>query len=328
MKDDKLKIGIVGAGYLGTFHLEKYLTLDDVRVMGVSDVDPKVRDKISEKYQVPCFSDHHDLLESVDAVSIVVPTNQHYQISSDFLDAGKDVFVEKPFTTTLDEAQNLIEKAEAKGLILQVGHLERFNPAIIALNDVLHMPMFIESHRLSPFSNRGADVDVVLDLMIHDIDIILNIVKSNIVRIEAVGVPVITANVDIVNARLNFESGCIANITASRVSASKMRKIRIFQSDAYISIDYAAQNITVYRKVKDENKQVSIVREDINISTSDNLAEEIRSFVGSVKTRTQPLVTGRDGKRALEVAMDIRESLKTSLNRLRELDMIEEIPAL
>jgi predicted dehydrogenase len=205
-----------------------------------------------------------------------------------------------------------------------VGHLERFNPAILALDGTLKQPMFIESHRLSPFPDRSTDVDVVLDLMIHDIDIILNIVKSDIVAIDAVGVPIITPKVDIVNARINFASGCVANITASRVSAEKMRKIRIFQADAYISIDYAAQNIRVYKKVRGENNQISIEMDDIDIAPSDYLGDEIRSFIDSVQHRTPPPVSGRDGKRALEVAVKIQESLGISLSRLKSMGVLEE----
>ncbi len=324
MKGEKLKIGVVGVGYLGKFHVDKYLSMDDVELVGLSDIDPKVIERAERDYGIACHSDYHKLIGDVDAVSIVVPTYLHYAVAMDFLDVGRDVFVEKPITSEVEQAQKLVDKAESKDLILQVGHLERFNPAILALSGTLKEPMFIESHRLSPFPERSTDIDVVLDLMIHDIDIILNIVKSDIVNIDAVGAPIITQKADIVNARINFESGCVANITASRVSTDKMRKIRIFQSDAYISIDYAAQNITVYKKVKDEDNRVTIIKEDMEISPSDYLGDEIRSFVDSVKHRTPPPVTGRDGKRALEVAMRVNESLEKSLSRLREMGILED----
>ncbi len=318
-----IRVGVVGVGYLGTFHVEKYLGIEGVTLVGVSDTNAGTLKKVKNDFKVDCFSDYHDLLGKVDAVSIVVPTIHHHPVAMDFLAAGVDVFVEKPITARIREAEELVKAAESKGLILQVGHLERFNPAVLALQGTLKEPMFIESHRLSPFPERSVDIDVILDLMIHDIDIILNIVKSPISHIDAVGVPIITSQVDIVNARLNFESGCVANVTASRVSAEKMRKIRIFQSDAYISIDYAAQEITVYKRVSDGNDNFSIVRQDMNISHSDYLDDEIRSFIDSVRTRKTPPVTGQDGKRALEVAMMIRERLEESLARLREKGILD-----
>jgi predicted dehydrogenase len=313
-----IKVGVIGIGYLGKFHLEKYLGIEGVQVVGVCDTNPDVLRKITGDSGIEGVTDYRLLLGKVDAVSIVVPTVYHHEVATVFLDAGVDVFVEKPITTNLTEAQELIDMAESKSLILQVGHLERFNPAILALEGTLREPMFIESHRLSPFPERSVDIDVILDLMIHDIDIILNIVKSPISHIDAVGVPIITDQVDIVNARLNFESGCVANVTASRVSAEKMRKMRIFQSDAYISIDYAAQKVTAYKRVRDGKDRFSIVREDKDISPADYLGDEIRSFVDSVRYRKTPPVTGRDGKRALEVAMMIKDRLEDSLARLRK----------
>jgi predicted dehydrogenase len=313
----KIRIGVVGVGYLGKYHLEKYLGIEGVEVVGICDTNEQTGKKIGADNGIPHILDYHRLIGMVDAVSIVVPTVYHHPVAIDFLNAGVDVFVEKPITTNLVEAQSLIDTAESRGLILQVGHLERFNPAILALEGTSREPMFIESHRLSPFPERSVDIDVVLDLMIHDIDIILNIVKSPISHIDAVGVPIITSKVDIVNARLNFESGCVANVTASRVSAEKMRKIRIFQSDAYISIDYAAQKITVYKRVDEGNDKFSIIRQDMEILSSDYLGDEIKSFVDAVRTRNSPLVTGRDGKRALEVAMMIKDRLDESMTLLR-----------
>jgi len=316
--DNKIRVGIVGIGYLGKYHLEKYLAINGVEVVGVCDTNQEIGKKIAADHGIGHTADYRDFIGKVDAVSVVVPTVHHHRVAIDFLNAGVDVFVEKPITTSLAEAQSLIDTAQSRDLILQVGHLERFNPAVLALQGTMREPMFIESHRLSPFPDRSVDIDVILDLMIHDIDIILNVVKSPISHIDAVGVPIITDQVDIVNARLNFESGCVANVTASRVSAEKMRKIRIFQSDAYISIDYAAQKITVYKRISNEKNGMSIVKQDMDISPSDYLADEIRSFVDSVRTRKTPPVTGRDGKRALEVAMMIRERLEESLARLRE----------
>jgi predicted dehydrogenase len=316
--DKKIRVGVVGVGYLGRYHLEKYRDIEGVQLVGAADTNPKIAKKLEGELGVECISDYRDLLGRVDAVSIVVPTVSHFAVAMDFLNAGVDVFVEKPITANLREAEGLVGAAESRGLILQVGHLERFNPAVLALEGTLKEPMFIESHRLSPFPERSVDIDVILDLMIHDIDIILNIVKSPISRIDAVGVPIITSKVDIVNARLNFENGCVANVTASRVSAEKMRKIRIFQSDAYISIDYAAQKITLYKRVSDGNERFSIVKQDIDISPSDYLGDEIRSFIDAVRHRTTPPVTGRDGKRALEVAIMIKDRIDESLALLRQ----------
>jgi predicted dehydrogenase len=321
--DKRIRVGVVGVGYLGKYHLEKYRDIEGVKLVGAADINRKIAEKIEGEFGIECLSDYHDLLGRVDAVSIVVPTVTHFAVAMDFLNAGVDVFVEKPITANLGEAEGLVGAAESRGLILQVGHLERFNPAVLALEGTLKEPMFIESHRLSPFPDRSVDIDVILDLMIHDIDIILNIVKSPISRIDAVGVPIITSQVDIVNARLNFENGCVANVTASRVSAEKMRKIRIFQSDAYISIDYAAQKITLYKRVTDGNERFSIVKEDIDISPSDYLGDEIRSFIDAVRHRTTPPVTGRDGKRALEVAIMIKDRLDESLALLREKGILE-----
>jgi predicted dehydrogenase len=316
--DRKIRVGIVGVGYLGKYHLEKYLGIQGVDVVGICDTNQETGKRIAEENGIPYTGDYRQFIGTVDAVSVVVPTVHHHRVAIDFLNAGVDVFVEKPITTSLSEAQSLIDTAESRELILQVGHLERFNPAVLALDGTMREPMFIESHRLSPFPDRSVDIDVILDLMIHDIDIILNIVKSPIRHIDAVGVPIITDQVDIVNARLNFESGCVANVTASRVSLEKMRKIRIFQSDAYISIDYAAQKIEVYKRIGDGKDHFSIVKQDMDISPSDYLGDEIRSFVEAVRTRGTPSVTGRDGKRALEVAMLIRDRLEESMTRLRE----------
>jgi predicted dehydrogenase len=316
--DRKIRVGIVGVGYLGKYHLEKYLGIQGVDVVGICDTNQETGKRIAEENGIPYTGDYREFIGTVDAVSVVVPTVHHHRVAIDFLNAGVDVFVEKPITTSLSEAQSLIDTAESRELILQVGHLERFNPAVLALDGTMREPMFIESHRLSPFPDRSVDIDVILDLMIHDIDIILNIVKSPIRHIDAVGVPIITDQVDIVNARLNFESGCVANVTASRVSLEKMRKIRIFQSDAYISIDYAAQKIEVYKRIGDGKDHFSIVKQDMDISPSDYLGDEIRSFVEAVRTRGTPSVTGRDGKRALEVAMLIRDRLEESMTRLRE----------
>ncbi|MBN1880900.1 MAG: Gfo/Idh/MocA family oxidoreductase [Deltaproteobacteria bacterium] len=326
-ENNKLKVGIIGIGYLGRLHLEKYLSFEDVQVVGIADANAVVIEQMQQKHDIECSTDYRTLLGKVDAVSVVVPTSLHFDIAMDFFKSGADVFVEKPITTTLDQAKRLTETAESKNLLLQVGHLERFNPAILALDGTLKEPLFIESHRLSPFPDRSTDVDVVLDVMIHDIDIILNFVKSPLVHVDAVGAPIITPQMDIVNARLNFESGCVANVTASRVSAGKMRKIRVFQHDAYISIDFAAQNIDLFRRNRDENGRFTIDMEHRDITSRDYLKDEIRSFVDAVKHRSTPLVTGHDGIRALEVAFMIQERLEDTMEKMRERGLLDDGPA-
>lgn len=310
----KLKVGVIGTGYLGKFHAEKYADMEDAELVGVVDTNQKQAGEIAKKHGVAAFFSPEEILGKVDAVSIVVPTPLHYQVSRMFLEHDVDVLIEKPITTTLKEADRLIELAESRGLIIQVGHLERFNPAVIALEDVLKTPMFIESHRLSIFQPRGTDVDVVLDLMIHDIDIILNLVKSEITNIQAAGIPVITKHGDIANARLEFAGGCVANVTASRISLKNERKLRLFQRDAYISVDFANREITVIRQ-NGKAKDSVIPGTDINsrcFTKSDALLAELVSFVQSVKNRVSPEVTGKMGRDALEVALTIVEQTQRS----------------
>jgi len=240
-----LRIGVVGVGHLGQFHAEKYARMEGVELVGIADIIADRAHDVANRLGTKAFTDYKDLIEKVDAASIVVPTDLHFPASHDFLEARVDLLIEKPITETLDDADTLIQLADSKGLIIQVGHLERFNPAILALSEVIDRPLFIESDRLSGFGERGTEVDVVLDLMIHDIDIILSLVKSPIKSIHAVGVPVVTPRVDIANARLIFENGCVANVTASRISMKSMRKIRFFQKDTYVSVDYASHDVTI-----------------------------------------------------------------------------------
>ncbi len=310
----KLRVGVVGTGYLGKFHAEKYADMEDAELVGVVDINRKQAAEIAQKHGVTAYFSPDEILGKVDAVSIAVPTPLHYQIARKFLENDIDVLIEKPITTTLQEADSLIDLAESRGLIIQVGHLERFNPAVIALEDVLKTPMFIESHRLSIFQPRGTDVDVVLDLMIHDIDIILNLVKSEITNIQAAGIPVITKHGDIANARLEFASGCVANVTASRISLKNERKLRLFQRDAYISVDFANREITVIRQ--NEKTQDSVIPgTEINsrcFTKSDALRSELVSFVQAVKDRVSPEVTGKMGRDALQVALSIVEKTQRS----------------
>jgi len=308
---NKLNVGVVGAGYFGKFHAEKYTRIPEVNLVGVVDINPERAREVAEKNHTQAFFNPADLYDKVEAVSIAVPTPLHYSVASQFLKRGIHVLLEKPITAKVSEAKKLVELAEAKNLILQIGHLERFNPALIPLQSRLVDPRFIESHRLRSFIERAIDVDVIMDLMIHDIDIILSLVKSSVKEIRATGVPVISAHIDIANARLSFENGCVANVTASRVSLKSLRKIRIFQPDAYFSIDFANRIVSIHRKepAQEEGAFPRIVEEKFSPPGHDPLQVEIETFVNSVLNNTPPLVTGLDGLKALMVAQEIRKQI-------------------
>lgn len=308
MKGSSIRVGVVGVGYLGRFHALKYASIPDVELVGVVDIDRERAVAVASECSTKVFYHHSTLFGLVDAVSIAVPTNLHFSIARDFLERGIHVLLEKPITCTIEEADELIRISKRKGVILQVGHLERFNPAVLALEGIVRRPMFIESHRIATFKGRGTDVDVILDLMIHDIDIILNLVRSPVVRLEAVGVPVVSANVDIANTRMVFKSGCIANVTASRIALKDERKIRIFQPNTYISIDYALQKITIRERVEEDGNQ-RVRSRSVEIEKTDVLYEEIKAFLKAVRNGEEPPVSGEDGKRALEVALKIQEEV-------------------
>lgn len=313
----KLRVGVVGTGYLGKFHAEKYARMEDVELVGVVDINRAQAENIAEKYCTMAFTNHKDILNKVDAVSIVVPTPAHFVVSRDFLEHDVDVLIEKPMTTTLEEADKLIGFAESRGLIIQVGHLERFNPAVVALHDIVNKPMFIESHRLSTYKERASDVSVVLDLMIHDIDIISNFVKSEIKSIHSAGIPVVSEHVDIANTRLEFDNGCVANVTASRISTRDERKIRLFQRDAYISVDFANREIAVIKQ-SDKSKSSIIPGMEINnlcFTKGDALEDELKSFVKSVTKRKDPEVTGQVGRDALQIALSIMQQIQNTNSR-------------
>ena len=313
----KIRVGVIGVGYLGTFHAEKYTNMADVDLVGVVDIDQTRARSAAKRCSTSAFFDHKNLFGKVDAVSIVVPTVDHYRISRDFLENDVDVMIEKPMTTTLKEADELIQYAESRGLIIQVGHLERFNPAVVSLRNYLKKPMFIESHRLSMYQPRGTDVSVVLDLMIHDIDIILNFVQSEVKTIHAAGIPVVSDHVDIANARLEFESGCVANVTASRISTRKERKIRLFQKDAYIAVDFANHEITIISK--DGTQKSGLIPgmdiKQLSFTKGDALENELLSFIQAVSKREVPEVTGQNGRDALKVALSIMEQIQSSSDR-------------
>ncbi len=303
---------MIGVGYLGRFHAQKFAANPDVDLVGVVDSDQARAEEIAKELSTQAFTDYRDVLPLVDVVSIVVPTQYHYSVAKDCFNAGCHVLLEKPVTQTVAEAEELIQLADSKQLVFQVGHLERFNPAVMALKGVLQNPQFIESHRLAPFKPRGTDVNVVLDLMIHDIDILLSMVPHPMKTINSVGVPVLSGEVDIANARLQFENGCVANVTASRASRETMRKMRIFQQDAYISIDFQSREIAIYRKKQGLSLIPGLPNVGIekrSFEQGDPLKDEIDAFVSSVKEGTPPVVSGADGKRALEVAIQISGKL-------------------
>jgi predicted dehydrogenase len=314
---NEIRVAVIGVGYLGKFHAEKYSAMDRVQLVGVADIDRSRAAEVAAGFGTQAFTDHRDLLSSVDAVSIVVPTESHYAIGLDFLQHDVDVLIEKPMTSTLEQADALIELAESRRRILQIGHLERFNPAVMALKDIVDRPMFIESHRLSTFKDRCTDVSVVLDLMIHDIDIIMNLVNSEIKSIHAAGVPVICKNADIANVRLQFENGCVANVTASRISTKNQRKIRLFQKDAYISVDFADREIVLIRRNANHSNGVvpGTDIQQLSFSDADALEEELASFVQAVQTRKPPIVSGRTGRKALEVALKIMAEIDAAIAR-------------
>jgi predicted dehydrogenase len=310
-----LSVGVVGVGYLGQHHARLYSRMAGVRLVGVVDPVAERAAAVAREAKCAVFPDLDRLLKEVKAVSVVVPTSSHYEIALRCLEAGLDVLLEKPMTTTLEQADALIAEADRRRVILQIGHLERFNGAVLAVEPYLTTPRFIESHRLGPFMERGTDVDVVLDLMIHDIDMVLSLVRSPVEEIRAVGVPVLSSQVDIANARIEFANGCAANVTASRVSKDKMRKIRIFQPDTYISIDYQKQDAVVYRRAM-EGGQPKIVFEPLRIHKEEPLKVELESFVRAVTERTTPIVSGRNGREALRVALEVVTAMEQSMQRL------------
>jgi predicted dehydrogenase len=313
----KIRVGVIGVGYLGKFHAEKYSCMKNVQLVGVVDIDKSRAESVAASLGTCALTDYRDLLGNVDAVSVVVPTEAHYSVGAAFLNHDVDVLIEKPMTASLEQADELIEIADSKHRILQIGHLERFNPVVIALKEIVDTPMFIEAHRLSIFKDRSTDVSVVLDLMIHDIDIIMNVVKSEIKSIHAAGVPVICEHADIANVRLEFENGCVANVTASRISIKDQRKIRLFQKDAYLSVDFAKRKITVIRR--DEKYTGGVIPgmdvQQLSISEADVLEDELASFIEAVCARKTPVVSGYAGRKALEVALSIMDQINAAMQR-------------
>lgn len=308
-----LRAAVIGVGYLGKFHAQKYRDLSGVELVAVMDAVATTAQSIGAELGVAACSDYRELLGRVDVVSVVVPTPLHFSVAAEFLKRGVHVLVEKPITETIEQAQQLIALAREHRCVLQVGHLERFNPAVQAAAKIIRAPRFIESHRLAPFKQRGTDVSVVLDLMIHDIDLIQELVGQPIEHIDAVGSPIFSNDIDIANARIRFVGGCVVNTTASRVSLKQERKLRIFQDDAYISVDLQQKILTVVRKKEagpiESPAQVAI--DEQSFDQGDALKSEIEAFVNAVRTGTPPVVSGEDGLRALTTAMQITELVNT-----------------
>lgn len=317
-----VKVGVVGVGYLGQHHVRLYSEIEDTELTAIVDIDEKKADAFAEKYGCEAYSDYREILDKVDALSIVTPTTSHYNIALDCLMAEKDIFIEKPITVNVEEADELIRESDKRGCIIQVGHLERYNPAVLAASEMIKEPRFIEAERLSPFLGRGTDVDVTLDLMIHDIDIILAIMsqesnpplppltkggRGGIRDIKAVGACVLTERIDVAKAWLEFENGCIALITASRLSPEKQRRLKVFQKDSYISIDY--QNCEVRRYFRTgEGISFDVIRPE----NKEPLREELRDFINCLKERKRPRVSATEGRDALKIVLEITEKIKNA----------------
>jgi len=321
-----VKVGVIGVGHLGQHHVRVFKEIPNCELIGIYDQNKERAAEISQRYEVRAFSEYEALLHDIDAIDIAVTTIHHYRLAKIALEKGKHVFIEKPITSNLQEAEELVSLAREKKLKIQVGHIERFNPIVLKIADEIKDPMFIESHRLAPFTPRGSDVSVVLDLMIHDIDLILSFVESDLRDIRASGVCILTPNIDIANARLEFENGAIANVTASRVSLKRERKIRFFQKDAYLSLDFQNKKVTILKKSKDLQKilpeillgtrtintdeLVDLRQIDSSDITKDALTLELESFIEAIAEDKRPCVDGMAGMKALQVALNIMEKIK------------------
>ncbi|MBW1997183.1 MAG: Gfo/Idh/MocA family oxidoreductase [Deltaproteobacteria bacterium] len=313
MTDRKLRIGVIGVGHLGEYHVQKYREMPEVHLVGVVDINKERAEEIGRRYQTNSFLNHHDILEKVDAVSLAVPTETHYDVAKDVLSMGVHLLIEKPITYHLEPADTLIALAKDNNLVLQVGLVERFNPAVVGVESMVGDMVFIESHRMNTFTTRGTDVDVVLDLMIHDLDIILHLVHSEVKEIHAVGMTVLTGKTDIANARIIFENGVVGNLTASRVSDRVTRKIRIFQPDAYLAIDCHRRELSVTQlddTTQGKNPFPPVVTKKISYPGRDPLKDEISSFVNAVINGAEPVVPGEDGRRALKYALEIIQQIE------------------
>jgi predicted dehydrogenase len=314
---NKIRAAVIGVGYLGRFHAQKYALIPECELVAVVDGRADVRNAVAAEVGAQGSADYREWLGKVDAVSVVTPTPAHFEIADAFLSAGAHVLVEKPITETPEQARALIARAEREQRILQVGHLERFNAAVMAAEPHLHAPRFMECVRLAPYKERGTDVNVVLDLMIHDIDLVQSLAGSELVSIDAIGTPVFSGEIDIANARLRFANGCVANTTASRVSLKTERKLRIFEDAAYISLDLQQKILTLIRKRQGDPQpgQLPVTIEEANLEQGDALKSEIVSFLDCIRNNKRPVVSGEDGLRALETAIRITEQVHANLAR-------------
>jgi predicted dehydrogenase len=311
----KIRAAVIGVGYLGRFHAQKYAQAVGCELVAVADSRQEAGEKVAAEVGTRWVADYRELLGKVDAVSVVTPTPAHFPITRDFLDAGAHVLVEKPITETIEEAREMLDLAAKHKRVLQVGHLERFNAAILAAEPYLRSPRFVECVRMAPYRERGTDVNVVLDLMIHDIDIVQTMVGEPITGIDAIGTPVFSEEIDIANARIHFANGCVANATASRVSLKTERKLRIFEDDAYLSLDLQQKILTLIRKrpPSDPPGPLPVIIEEQNLDQGDALKAEIESFLDCIRTGRAPVVSGEAGLMALETAMRITEQVMKTL---------------
>jgi predicted dehydrogenase len=300
-----LRVGVVGVGHIGSNHARLYAEIPSAELSAVYDVDSGRARAIAKKYGATAAQSLEEFAELVDAASVATPTNTHYQVAKPILQRGKHLLVEKPITENTKDASELAELAAGSHLVLQVGHVERFNPVLSALEARLTHPRFIEAHRLSPYPDRSTDIGVVLDLMIHDLEVILHLVRSPVQSIDAVGVPVLSRGEDIANARLRFENGCVANVTSSRISPERMRKIRVFQEDAYLSLDYEKQSGEIYRR-----EAGKIIRDKVAIEREEPLKQELISFVECARTGREPRVSGFQATAALDLAVEITKRIQ------------------
>jgi len=328
----KLRVGVIGTGHLGALHTKMFAQIESAELVGVFDIDKTKAGQVAAENGTKAYTSVDDLLADVQAVSIATVTKAHHDVARLAIERGLHTFIEKPIAETIEQARELVQAAEQRKVKIQVGHIERFNPAILALERFKIRPLFIESHRLAQFNPRGSDVAVVLDLMIHDIDLILSLVQSPVTRIDANGVAVVSDSEDIANARLQFENGCVANVTASRISQNKMRKMRLFQHDAYISIDFSQGLAEVFRLVDEGDSNVKptmmlgkidqgqrrriIVYEQPEVKEVNALKYELESFISSVQKDVEPPVTGKDGLQALVVAQEILKKIESQRNRI------------
>ena len=311
----RLRVGVIGVGHLGQHHARLYAGLPSAMLVGICDIDSKRAQAVADRYAASVYGDANALLSRVEAISVAVPTSVHYAVVKRCLQAGAHVLVEKPIAMTPGEAWDLVTVANRHRRVLQVGHIERFNPAIRAVRPYIDKPAFIECHRLSPFGERGTDVDVVLDLMVHDLDMVLSFRPGPVEEVRAAGVSVLSSTIDIANARIAFESGCVANLTASRVSTTRMRKLRLFQRDAYVTVDYQARQGAILRRRTGRGSRPEIDIEPVQTVDDEPLKLELEAFLHAAATGSVPLVTAEDGAAALELAYRVLEAIETFVQR-------------